>query len=172
MDAIDNVVMNSRLHFLGMAARTADPVMKLAVLTCMDARIDVAGLLGLRPGDAHVIRNAGGRATVDALHCLAVSQAVLGTREVMVIHHTECLLGRFTQADLAARISAATGHPFHDELGSFSDPVQAIVDDVERLRGYPGLAHKDRIRGFIYDLAGNRLAEVPQAAPGGPSPPV
>jgi carbonic anhydrase len=162
--------MNARLHFLGMAARTAEPVMKLAVLTCMDARIDPAALLGLRPGDAHVIRNAGGRATADALHCLAVSQAALGTREVMVIHHTECLLGRLTQAELAGRITAATGHRFHEELGSFSDPIQAIVDDVDRLRDYPSLAHRDRIRGFMYDLAANTLSEVARASPAVPPP--
>jgi carbonic anhydrase len=80
MDAIDQAVMDSRLHFLGMAARTREPVMKLAVLTCMDARIDVNALLGLRPGDAHVVRNAGGRATADARRSIALSQAVLGTR--------------------------------------------------------------------------------------------
>src|SRR5258708_30153488 len=106
MDAIDRVVMNTRLHYLGSAARTVNPVQRLAVLTCMDSRVDVSALLGLRPGDAHVIRNAGGRATDDARHALALSQAVAGTRDVMVIHHTECHLGRFTQKDLAGKIAA------------------------------------------------------------------
>lgn len=160
MDAIDHVVMNSRLHYLGMAARTIEPTMKLAVLTCMDARIDVAALLGLRPGDAHVIRNAGGRANRDALHAIAISQAALGTREVMVIHHTECAMGRFGDAELSERITQATGHEFKDELGCFSDPIGAVVDDVERLKSYAGLAHRDRVRGFIYDLSANSLAEI------------
>ncbi len=160
MDAIDQVVMNSRLHYLGMAARVIEPVMRLAVLTCMDARIDVAGLLGLRPGDAHVIRNAGGRASADALHSLAVSQAILGTREVMVLHHTDCALGRFTESELADRITAATGHLFTDRLGCFADPIDAIVEDVERLRTYAGLAHRDKVRGFLYDLAANALTEI------------
>lgn len=160
MDAIDRLVMNSRLHYLGSSARIVEPVQKLAVLTCMDARVDVSGLLGLRPGDAHVIRNAGGRATDDALRAIAVSQAVLGTREVMVIHHTECALGRFNQAQIAERIAAATGHRFTDELGCFSDPLGAIVEDVERLRTSPHLAHKDKIRGFMYDLNANTLTEV------------
>src|SRR6202035_3513095 len=76
VDAIDRVVMNARLHYLGSAARIVEPVQHLAVLTCMDARVDPAALLGLRPGDAHIIRNAGGRASADALHALAISQAV------------------------------------------------------------------------------------------------
>src|SRR5947207_1295210 len=112
MDAIDWVLMNTRLHFLGSAARIVEPVQRLAVLTCMDARVDVSALLGLRPGDAHVIRNAGGRASSDALHALAVSQAVMKTREIMVIHHTECGLGRFNQAQLSEMISAASSHHF------------------------------------------------------------
>ncbi len=160
VDAIDQVVMNSRLHYLGMAARVIEPVMKLAVLTCMDARIDVAALLGLKAGDAHVIRNAGGRASIDALHSLAISQAVLGTREVMVLHHTECALGRFTESDLANRITAATGHLFTEGLGCFTDPIAAVVEDVERLRTYTGLVHRDKVRGFMYDLAANALTEI------------
>ncbi len=163
MDAIDRLVMNSRLHYLGSSARIVEPVQKLAVLTCMDARVDVSGLLGLRPGDAHVIRNAGGRASDDAMRALAISQAVLGTREVMVIHHTECALGRFNQAQLAERIAAATGHRFTEELGCFTDPVAAIVEDLERLRASPHLAHRDKIRGFMYELSANTLTEVRSA---------
>ncbi len=160
MDAIDRLVMNSRLHFLGSAARIVEPVQKLAVLTCMDARVDVSALLGLRPGDAHVVRNAGGRATADALRAIAVSQAVMATREVMVIHHTECAIGRFTQAELAERIAAASGHPFNEDMGCFTDAEAAVLEDVERLRAYPGLTHRDKIRGFMYDLAANTLAET------------
>jgi carbonic anhydrase len=158
--AIDRLVMNSRLHFLGSAARIAEPIQKLAVLTCMDARVDVCALLGLRPGDAHVIRNAGGRATAEALRAIAVSQAVMATREVMVIHHTECAIGRFTQAQLAERIASATGHPFNEDLGCFTNPVAAVLEDVDRLRAYPALTHRDKIRGFIYDLAANTLTET------------
>ena len=160
MDAIDQVLMNSRLHFLGMAARARETAMKLAVLTCMDARIDVSRLLGLQPGDAHVIRNAGGRATDDAIRSIALSQAVLGTREVMVIHHTDCALGRLTQSEIADRIRAATGHDFTDAVGCFGDPIQAIVDDVERLRGHSNLVFHDKIRGFMYDLLANSVTEV------------
>ena len=160
MDAIDQVVMNSRLHYLGMAARVIEPLMKLAVLTCMDARIDVAALLGLRPGDAHVIRNAGGRASVDAVRCLAISQAILGTREVMILHHTDCAMGRFTESDLAQRIATATGHSFAEGFGCFADPIDAVLEDVERIRAFEGLSHRDKVRGFVYDLAGNALTEI------------
>ncbi|MEA2655214.1 MAG: carbonic anhydrase [Chloroflexota bacterium] len=160
MDAIDRVLMNTRLHYLGSAARIVEPVQKLAVLTCMDARVDVNALLGLRPGDAHVIRNAGGRATDDARHALALSQAVAGTREIMVIHHTECLLGRFRQKELADKIAAATGHRFDEAFAVFEDPIAAVAEDVGRLRLDLHLAHRDKIRGFIYDLAANTMTEV------------
>jgi carbonic anhydrase len=96
----------------------------------MDGRVDVSALLGLRPGDAHVIRNAGGRASTDALHALAISQAVMHTREIMVIRHTDCALGRFSQAQLSEQISAASGHHFAEELGCFTDPIGATVEDV------------------------------------------
>ena len=160
MDAIDRVLMNTRLHYLGSAARIVEPVQKLAVLTCMDARVDVSALLGLRPGDAHVIRNAGGRATDDARHALALSQAVAGTREIMVIHHTECLLGRFNQKELADKIAAATGHRFEETFAVFEDPIAAIKQDVGRLRLDLHVARRDKIRGFLYDLAANTMTEV------------
>jgi carbonic anhydrase len=126
----------------------------------MDARIDVNALLGLRPGDAHIIRNAGGRASNDALQALAISQAVMKTREVMVIHHTECALGRFSQAQLAEQVSAASGHHFAGDFDTFADPIGAIAQDLERLRACPYLAHRDKIRGFMYNLAANSVTEV------------
>ena len=152
--------MNSKLHYLGSAARIIEPMRHLAILTCMDARVDVSALLGLRPGDAHVIRNAGGRASTDALRALAISQAAMNTREIMVIHHTDCALGRLSQAKLTEQISVASGHHFADELGCFTDPIGAIVDDVERLRADPYLPARDKIRGFMYDLSSNLLTEV------------
>jgi carbonic anhydrase len=160
VDAIDRVLMNTRLHYLGSAARIIEPVQHLAILTCMDARVDVNALLGLRPGDAHVIRNAGGRVTSDALRALAISQAVMHTREVMVIHHTECALGRFGEAQLSEKITAASGHSFAEELGCFTDPIQAITEDLERLRAWPYLAARDKVRGFMYDLSSNVVSEV------------
>src|SRR6266851_195338 len=128
MDAIDRAFMNSRLHYLGMAARTAEPMWKLAVLTCMDARIDV--------------------------------QAVLGTREVMVIHHTECAVGRFSQHELAERIALATGQAFNEDFGTFTDPIEAVKEDVGRFCLSPHVAHREKIRGFMYELATSKLSEV------------
>jgi carbonic anhydrase len=126
----------------------------------MDARVDVNALLGLRTGDAHVIRNAGGRASSDALRALAISQAVMHTREVMVIHHTDCALGRFSQAQLNEQITTASGHGFAEEVGCFTDPIQAVAEDVERLRACPYLPARDKVRGFIYDLTSNLVTEV------------
>lgn len=152
--------MNARLHYLGSAARITEPVQHLAVLTCMDARVDISALLGLRPGDAHVIRNAGGRASTDALKALALSQAVMHTREVMVVHHTECALGRFTKAQLDKLISDATGQRVTADFDCFTDPVQAVIDDVQRIRACAYLAARDKVRGFIYDLAASTMTEV------------
>jgi carbonic anhydrase len=160
VDTIDRVLMNSRLHYLGSAARIVEPMQHLAVLTCMDARVDINAVLGLRPGDAHVIRNAGGRASVEALRALAISQAVMHTREVMVIHHTECALGRFSQAQLEEMISAANARRYTDDLDCFDDPTAAIAEDLARLHFYPYLPFRDKIRGFIYDLSTNALTEV------------
>jgi len=136
------------------------PARRFAILTCMDARLDPAKYAGLAEGDAHVIRNAGGRATDDAVRSLAISQAALATREIMVIHHTECALGRFSQAQLAEQITAASGHQFSEEMDCFTDPIAAIAQDLERLRTSPHLAHRDKIRGFIYDLGANKVTEV------------
>jgi carbonic anhydrase len=108
-----------------------------------------------------VIRNAGGRASSDALQALAISQAVMHTREVMVIHHTDCALGRFSQAQLNEQITAASGHSFAEELGCFTDPIQAIEQDLERLRAWPYLPARDKVRGFMYDLTSSVVSEVP-----------
>jgi carbonic anhydrase len=83
------------------------------------------------------------------------------TREVMVIHHTECALGRFSEAQLHEKITAASGHSFAEELGCFTDPIQAITEDLERLRAWPYLAARDKVRGFMYDLSSNVVSEVP-----------
>jgi carbonic anhydrase len=160
VDAIDQVLMNSRLHYLGSAARIAEPVRHLAILTCMDARVDVSALLGLRPGDAHVIRNAGGRASDEALRALAISQAVLHTREVMLIHHTLCAMGHYSQAQLSELISAASGDHFVEELGCFTDPIGAIAEDLKRIRTCAYLPARGKVRGFMYDLSSSQLTEV------------
>ncbi|HET7552938.1 MAG TPA: carbonic anhydrase [Gemmatimonadaceae bacterium] len=136
------------------------PRRHLAIVTCMDARIVPSRQLGLEEGDAHVIRNAGGRAS-DALRSLVISQQLLGTREVAVIHHTDCGMLTFRNDELRAKL--------HDELGAsaddvdflpFTDVEQSVRDDVAFLRGSPLIPRGMAIRGFIYDVRTGRLSEV------------
>jgi carbonic anhydrase len=118
----------------------------------MDARIDPVSLFGLGPGDAHVLRNAGARATPDVLRSLALSQAILGTREVLVLGHTGCGLFQRTEAELSEAIRSKSGHKPHMELGAFHDLDEAVDETVQTLRRCAFLAHRDRISGYVYDL--------------------
>jgi carbonic anhydrase len=136
------------------------PARKVAVVTCMDARILPSRVLGLEEGDAHVIRNAGGRAQ-DALRSLIISQQLLGTREVAVIHHTDCGMLTFKNEDLRARVKRelaadASGIDFLP----FSDVEKSVRDDVAALRDSPFIARDVPIRGFVYDVRTGRLTEV------------
>jgi carbonic anhydrase len=137
----------------------APPERKIAVVTCMDARLDPAKFLGLEEGDAHVIRNAGGRAA-DAIRSLVISQQLLGTREIAVIHHTDCGMLSFTEEQLHRKL--------HDELHvhaeiaflPFTDLEQSVRDDVAALRSSPLLLPEIPVRGYIYDIHTGRLHEV------------
>ena len=134
------------------------PGRKVAVLVCMDARIDPAKALGLEEGDAHVIRNAGGRAK-DALRSLIISQQLLGTREVVVIHHTDCGMLTFTDDQLRAKLEADLGQQTSQAFLSFTDLDKSVRDDVAELRSSP-LLLKVPVRGFVYDVQTGRLREV------------
>ena len=129
----------------------------------MDARLDVYQSLGLDPGDAHVIRNAGGVVTDDAVRSLVISQRLLGTREIMLVHHTDCGMQTFSDDELKDAVEADTGRrpPFSFE--PFDDLEQDVRDSIARLRASPFLPHRDCIRGFIYDCATGRLNEVAPA---------
>jgi carbonic anhydrase len=118
----------------------------------MDARIDPVSLFGLGPGDAHVLRNAGARATPDVMRSLALSQAILGTREVLVLGHTGCGLFERTEAELSETIRSKSGHRPNMELGSFHNLDDAVDETVNTLRRCPFLAHRDRISGYVHDL--------------------
>ncbi len=137
----------------------AEPARKLAVVTCMDARIDVYRLLGLEIGDAHVIRNAGGLVTEDALRSLALSQALLGTREVMVIQHTGCGLNG-DEADLRKGVVEASGAEPPSPLGAFADVDDSVRRQLEILRSTPYLVESESARGYVYDLESGDLREV------------
>jgi carbonic anhydrase len=134
----------------------APPARRVAILTCMDARLDPARMLGLRTGDAHVIRNAGGRAQ-DALRSLVISQRMLGTTEVMVIHHRDCGMLGLHDDDVRRKLGADDGGM---EYLGFSDAEGGVRDDVALLRSSPLVADDVTIRGFLYDEDTGRLEEV------------
>ena len=136
------------------------PGKHLAVVACMDARLDVYGLLGLQEGEAHVIRNAGGVVTEDVIRSLAISQRLLGTNEVILVHHTDCGMLTFTDDQVKADIEADTGLRPHFALEAFSDLERDIRQSIARIKASPFVANKDSVRGFIFDVATGRLQEV------------
>jgi carbonic anhydrase len=136
------------------------PAKKVAVLACMDARLNVYGALGLREGDAHVIRNAGGVATDDAIRSLVISQRLLGTREIILIHHTDCGMLTFRDDEVKAAIEADTGLRPPFALEAFPDPAQDVRQSIRRITASPFVPHRDSVRGFLYEVATGRLREV------------
>lgn len=147
------------------AEMPAAPAHRLAVVACMDARIDVPRILGLRTGEAHIIRNAGGVVTDDVVRSLCLSQRLLGTREVVLVHHTGCGLQSLDEQRFLAELESETGTRPSWTVEAFSDPYDDVAESVRRLRSSPFLPHKDHIQGFVYDVATGRLTEVtPPAA--------
>jgi carbonic anhydrase len=138
----------------------ARPRLRLAIVTCMDARIDVAQAFGVRHGEAHVLRNAGGLVTDDVLRSLVLSQRLLGTVEVMVVQHTDCGLHGLRDADLAGRLSAQTGETVPFAFGGFDDLQESVRASVERVRACPLLASTNIVRGYVYETDTARLREV------------
>ncbi len=160
--AIDDCIERNAAYAAGLAATglTPPPVRQLAVVSCMDARLDVHALLGLRLGDAHVIRNAGGVATDDVIRSLVISQRLLGTREVMLIHHSECGLLTVTDAELKDAIEAETGVRPPFAFDTFADLERNVRQSIARIRSSPFVPHRDAVRGFVYDVQTGRLREV------------
>jgi carbonic anhydrase len=136
------------------------PRRRLAVVCCMDSRIDLFKLLGLEIGEAHVIRNAGGIATDDVIRSLAISQVALETREVVVIQHTQCGLLGADEEDLRERITAAAGAAPEGRLGAFQDVEENVRDSVARIKRSGCLVSDDAVRGFVYEVETGRLREV------------
>ena len=141
----------------GLAAKGTQ---KVAVVACMDSRLDVFAVLGLTPGDAHVIRNAGGIVTEDTIRSLAISQRLLGTEEIILIHHTDCGMLSFTDEELRRTLEEETGTRPTWEPGAFTDLADDIRRSVTRIKSSPFIPHTDAVRGFILDLATGRLEEV------------
>lgn len=140
--------------------RAGPPTRQLAVVTCMDARVDPAALLGLGPGEAHVLRNAGGVVTDDTLRSLCLSQRALGTREVLVVHHTRCGLEGLDDEAFAAEVEADVGDRPPWPAQGFTEVASSVRRSVRRLADSPWLVDTTHIRGFVYDVDTGRLAEV------------
>ena len=139
----------------------ASPRLQLAILTCMDSRIDPDRILGLQEGDAHVIRNAGGRASDDAIRSLVVSYRLLGTREFLVIHHTDCGMQTFTNERMRDDLLLDLGADVSDvDFLPINDPDETIRADVEAIRASPMIRSDINVHGFVYDVATGRLREV------------
>ena len=136
------------------------PAKKIAVVACMDARIETGRLLGLEEGDAHVIRNAGGVVTDDVIRSLAISQRLLGTREIMLIHHTDCGMLTFKDDAVKAQIEDDTGLRPPFALEAFPDLTEDVRQSIRRIQSSPFVPHKAAIRGFVYDAETGQLNEV------------
>ncbi len=158
---LDELVAAAAAHEANFAGPPAGiPAKHAAIVTCMDARIDTLRIFGLGPGEAHILRNAGGLVTDDVLRSLVLSQRALGTREVLLMHHTRCGMLGLDEGELRAQIVAETGAPPPYAFGAFDDLDEAVRSAIARVREHPFLPHRDRVRGFVYDVDTGRLREV------------
>jgi carbonic anhydrase len=158
---VDELLYEARLY----AARFGQPHSvvpdkHLAIVTCMDSRIDVFGLFGLAIGDAHIIRNAGGIVTDDVLRSLVLSQRVLRTREIILVHHTDCGMLTFTEDELRNELLQETGVKPPWSAETFTDLDADVRSSMQRIRTSPYIPHRDRVRGFVYDVDTGVLREV------------
>jgi carbonic anhydrase len=162
MPTIDELLRNNETFAASLAERHLDvePRRHLAIVTCMDSRLDVFAALGLDHGEAHVLRNAGGIVTDDTIRSLAISQRRLGTREVMLIHHSDCGMEKITDEGFRVELEEETGlHP-EFPIGAFEDVDAAVRESIDRVRRSPFIPHRDVVRGFVYDVDTHRLREV------------
>jgi carbonic anhydrase len=162
MDAIDELLANNEAFAAARPTEHLDvrPTRRLAIVTCMDSRIDVFAALGLGGGEAHILRNAGGVVTDDVIRSLAVSQRRLGTREVMLIHHTNCGMQTLTDDGFRAELQEATGVAPAFAIESFTDVEADVRQSILRVRQSQFLLHRDMVRGFVYDVDTKLLREI------------
>ena len=162
MSVTDEVLRNNEAYAQGFDKEDLPmpPSRHLAVLACMDARLDVHKILGLAEGDAHVIRNAGGVVTDDAIRSLVISQRLLGTREVILIHHTDCGMLTFKDDEVKQQIEAEVGIKPEFALEAFSDLEQDVRQSIARIKASPFVPNKESVRGFVYEVETGRLREV------------
>ena len=162
MSVIDELLRNAARYAAGFSLGDlpAAPTKRVAVLACMDSRLDPYGLLGLSEGDAHVIRNAGGVVTSDELRSLAISQRLLGTTEIMLIHHTGCGMLTLTEDAFFSAIEAETGVRPSWAAEAFTDLDADVRENIARIHAETAIPHQHAVRGFVYDVADGSLREV------------
>ena len=162
MSAIDEFLANNETYAskFSKGSLPMPPAKQIAAVVCMDARLETGALLGLAEGDAHVIRNAGGVVTDDVIRSLTISQRLLGTREVMLIHHTDCGMLTFTDADLKQQILDDTGVNPPFDMEAFTDVDDDVRQSIVRVKENPYIPYKDQVRGFVYDVESGQLREV------------
>jgi carbonic anhydrase len=162
MSAADELLSNNESYAASFdkGDLAAPPARKVAVVACMDARLNVYAMLGLREGEAHVIRNAGGVVTDDAIRSLAISQRLLGTNEILLIHHTGCGMLSFSDDDFRAQIERDTGVKPPWAAEAFADLESDVRQSIARIHASPFIPHKESVRGFVYEVETGRLREV------------
>jgi carbonic anhydrase len=162
MTAIDELLKNNEsfADSFDKGGLALPPAKKVAIVACMDARLNPFPILGLEIGDAHVIRNAGGVITDDEIRSLAISQHLLGTEEIMLIHHTDCGMLTFNDEEFKERMEEATGQRPAWPVHSFSDLEQDVRDSIATIKDSPFIPKKDEVRGFVYEVETGRLREV------------
>jgi carbonic anhydrase len=162
VNIIDQLLENNRTRSSGLQAGHLDlrPSLRLAIVTCMDSRLDVFAALGLEDGQAHILRNAGGVVTDDVVRSLAISQRLLQTEQVMVIHHTDCGMQKITDDGFRAELQADTGMAPSFAIESFTNVEADVRQSVARLRHSLFLPHRTHVRGFVYDVDTHALSEV------------
>lgn len=168
MTTINDYIQHNRNAAPASPHLPAPPAHKVAIVTCMDARVDPVAMLGIAPGDAHVLRNAGGVITQDVIRSLAMSQNLLGTRDVMVIQHTDCGMSQLDEEAILDRIFAETGSRPDFDTHAFLDLEASLRNAAERIRSSPYLTHTASVRTFVYDVHTGRLEEVEDREPDGP----
>jgi carbonic anhydrase len=162
MNTIDELLRNNRTFADPLAEFHLDvqPSRRLAIVTCMDSRLDVFAALGLGDGEAHVLRNAGGVVSDDVIRSLAISQRRLGTREIMLIHHTDCGMEKITDEGFRVELEEATGIAPEFPIESFESVDDSVRESLRRVRHSPFIPHREAVRGFVYDVDTHRLREV------------
>jgi carbonic anhydrase len=161
MSVTDELLANNEKYAANFSGPLPLPPSKhIAVLACMDARINVYAVLGLEEGESHVIRNAGGVVTEDEIRSLAISQRLLGTKEIVLIHHTDCGMLTFTDDQFKRGIQDETGIKPDWSAESFTDLDEDVRQSIARIKASPFIPHTDQVRGFVFDVATGRLREV------------